>query len=262
MNCHRIEGVISDLARDQMVEASVRDEALEHCKVCASCRRTQADQRALTSALRGLADTWQSIDAPETILDGLTSTLRRQATMPGLSRRLGRWQYAASAVAAVLLIFSVIATARWYLKPVITTKSEPEVVRANVNAEDTSAPPVVPIIRPENVKKTSSSEAVASKRRGSRFPAAGPEKRDVPQILSTATVVNYGGNEIATEFLPLGYGNALSLQDGGQIVRVEVPRSTLVSFGLPVNMDRVGQRVKADLLLGVDGSARAIRFVQ
>jgi hypothetical protein len=72
---------------------------------------------------------------------------------------------------------------------------------------------------------------------------------------------NYG-SEIATEFLPLGYGNALGLQDGGQIVRVEVPRTTLVRFGLPVNTDRVGQRVKADLLLGVDGSARAIRFVQ
>jgi hypothetical protein len=68
--------------------------------------------------------------------------------------------------------------------------------------------------------------------------------------------------EIATEFMPLGYLNAASLQDGGQIVRVEVPRSTMASFGLPVNMDRYNERVKADVLLGVDGVAHAIRFVQ
>ena len=36
----------------------------------------------------------------------------------------------------------------------------------------------------------------------------------------------------------------------------------MANFGLPVNMDRVDQRVKADVLLGADGLARAIRFVQ
>jgi hypothetical protein len=68
--------------------------------------------------------------------------------------------------------------------------------------------------------------------------------------------------EIATDFMPLGSLNPATLQDGGQIIRVEVPRSTLVNFGLPVNMDRYNEKVKADVLLGVDGMARAIRFVQ
>ena len=54
----------------------------------------------------------------------------------------------------------------------------------------------------------------------------------------------------------------MNLQDGGQIVRVELPRSTLATFGLPVNMDRYHERVKADVLFGADGQARAIRFVQ
>jgi hypothetical protein len=55
---------------------------------------------------------------------------------------------------------------------------------------------------------------------------------------------------------------AVNLQDGGQIVRVELPRSALANFGLPVNMDRYNEKVKADVLLGVDGMAHAIRFVQ
>jgi hypothetical protein len=45
-------------------------------------------------------------------------------------------------------------------------------------------------------------------------------------------------------------------------MRVELPRSALAGFGLPVNMDRVNERVKADVLVGPDGQAQAIRFVQ
>jgi hypothetical protein len=56
--------------------------------------------------------------------------------------------------------------------------------------------------------------------------------------------------------------NAVIFQDGGQIVRVQLPRSAMASFGLPVNMERYNERVKADVLLGVDGVAQAIRFVQ
>ena len=69
-------------------------------------------------------------------------------------------------------------------------------------------------------------------------------------------------NEVTTEFMPVGYMSVTILQEGGQIVRVEVPRSRLVNFGLPVNMERSHEKVKADILVGVDGLARAIRFVQ
>jgi len=62
--------------------------------------------------------------------------------------------------------------------------------------------------------------------------------------------------------MPLGYLNPSVLQDGGQIVRVEVPRATLANFGIPVNMDRYNERVRADILVAVDGTPRAIRFVQ
>ena len=54
----------------------------------------------------------------------------------------------------------------------------------------------------------------------------------------------------------------MSGMEGGQIVRVEVPRSALASFGLPMNAERAGERVKADVVLGYDGVARAIRFVR
>ena len=66
--------------------------------------------------------------------------------------------------------------------------------------------------------------------------------------------------EIATEFFPLVAANALP--ERGRIVRVELPRSTLINFGLPVNAERTEIPTKADLWLGEDGAARAIRFIQ
>jgi len=71
-------------------------------------------------------------------------------------------------------------------------------------------------------------------------------------------------SESTTQFLSLSYISPVNLQDGGQLVRVELPRSAMARFGLPVNMERerYGERVKADVLVGADGLARAIRFVQ
>ena len=41
-----------------------------------------------------------------------------------------------------------------------------------------------------------------------------------------------------------------------------MPRSALVSFGLPMNIERANERIKADVLIGNDGVAHAIRFVR
>ena len=68
--------------------------------------------------------------------------------------------------------------------------------------------------------------------------------------------------EITTEFMPIGYATETTMQDGGQLVRVELPRSALLAFGLPMNVNRYDERVKADVFFGADGMARAIRFVQ
>jgi hypothetical protein len=68
--------------------------------------------------------------------------------------------------------------------------------------------------------------------------------------------------EITTEFIPLVQNGGFAQSEGMHLVRVELPRSALSSFGIPVNAEQSGGRVKADVLLGEDGTARAIRFVR
>ena len=65
--------------------------------------------------------------------------------------------------------------------------------------------------------------------------------------------------EIVTEFYPLM--DAPPPFERGQLLRVVVPASTMRSVGLPINPARWSERVQADVLVGEEGMARAIRFV-
>ncbi len=47
----------------------------------------------------------------------------------------------------------------------------------------------------------------------------------------------------------------------GELVRVVVPASTMRDVGLPVSQDHLSDFVQADVLVGQEGLARAIRFV-
>ena len=65
--------------------------------------------------------------------------------------------------------------------------------------------------------------------------------------------------EIVTEFFPLL--DVAPPFERGELLRVTVPASTMRKVGLPVNEERLGDRVYADVLVGQEGLARAIRFV-
>jgi len=66
--------------------------------------------------------------------------------------------------------------------------------------------------------------------------------------------------EVVTEFFPL-------IEDAppferGELLRVSVPASAMRGVGLTVSEDRLTDLVQADVLVGQEGLARAIRFVR
>lgn len=202
------------------------------------------DEETLTSSLRLLAEEMASLNAPPEIEQELRRTFRqRHAVVVPISRRhVGSW--VALSIAAVLLIaISVIALRSRTDQHVPMTAEVP--APAKIEEEPR------PVVETPKVQEVVAQEVVAQK------PRRRPGRR-----MPNSEVANHVNREIATDFMPLRYLNPATLQDGGQIVRVELPRSALVNFGLPVNMDRYNEKVKADVLLGVDGLAHAIRFVQ
>ena len=66
-------------------------------------------------------------------------------------------------------------------------------------------------------------------------------------------------------FVPLPYfGNSGDLTSTAEadVVRVEMPRSTLVTLGVPVNDDGSSATVEAELLLGEGGVPQAVRVLE
>jgi hypothetical protein len=68
-----------------------------------------------------------------------------------------------------------------------------------------------------------------------------------------------GPEEIVTAFFPLM--DSPPPFEHGLLVRVTVPASTMRTVGLPVGDDYLSEPVQADVLVGQDDLARAIRFV-
>jgi hypothetical protein len=271
MNCQNFETIVSDLARRQIMEANVREQALAHSGECEACALRLEDERMLTFGLRALAAEMNSLEAPDRIQEELLTVFRSRRFTDQFSRSTTRWRYAIAAVAAILLVVGAIAGMRSRLtRSYVMNPGSPENKPAAKKANTTAT------VKTPGAVDESGHIALPDRKR--RVPPRKPRRNDNPpveetassaaspgakQVVSTATVATKDPvTEITTAFMPVGYTTAMNLQEGGQIVRVELPRSTLVAFGLPLNMDRYNQKVKADVFFGADGIARAIRFVQ
>lgn len=68
--------------------------------------------------------------------------------------------------------------------------------------------------------------------------------------------------EVVTEFFSLREGEDLAALESVRMVRVELPGSAFSEVGLLVDRETANEPVKADVLLGQDGLARAIRFIR
>ena len=256
MNCQKFEELVSEVARGQMMDAELRAVALAHSDECLACTERLRDEHALTRGLRALSMQMESLGPSSDLETRLRSAMQQQNTrvVPLATRKVSRRYWVAVAAAVLLFVASAIAI-NWQRNS--TPRGENTVAGKQHENRAEQNPDVTD--KHDQTATTSAQESVKpvvaqkQRKRARRIRATEPSGDDV--------VANHA-REIATDFIPLGYVNSASLQDGGHIVRVELPRSAMVSFGLPVNMDRLNEKVKADVWLGVDGVAHAIRFVQ
>ena len=261
MNCQIFETVVNDLARDQMMEANAREQALAHSGDCEACRLRLSLERRLTLELRALTVEMKSESASVRVEQELLEAFRNQNSSVVQLRPSSRRRYwtSAAAAAVVLIGFGIAGMLLGFDGPsqtaIKTIEIEPQTPKVAVVSLDNPKPGPVPV--------TPATSALRRKRDVRSLPKPPFSKNEkLAKETNTSEAGNPAQSEITTAFLPLSYVSAASLQDGGQLVRVELPRSAMVRFGLPVNMERYGERVKADVFVSADGLARAIRFVQ
>ena len=246
MNCQMFSDLAGDIARDQMMDAGARTQALAHASECLNCADLLKAEQRLTADLRELVSATKDLTASAAVWESLSASFDARGVVH-VTTNPRRWIYAAGAIAAMLLLmFALLPVIRRHRQPANVEASNPTnstAVRAIQTTKETGTEP-----RPDDL-------AVSVKQKPQVI-----SHRHLP-VRQTSTPQASQPKEIATDFIPLTYGDP-NVGSDAQMVRVELPRSAMASFGLPVNMDRADQRVKADVLLGSDGLARAIRFVQ
>ncbi len=63
-------------------------------------------------------------------------------------------------------------------------------------------------------------------------------------------------------FIPLPNAPQIDPNDDVNVVRMELPRSAMLAVGLEVSPEQVSDTVEAEVKIGPDGLARAVRFME
>ena len=274
MSCNDFETKITDLARGQVMDAEARDRATAHAAVCRRCAARLRDEQRLTAGLREWSASFSDERMPAHGEAQLLAAWRAERSRAPVAKRARRWP-AWAAAAAVIIALMALAAIRF------VEARKPQPVAGNSPEHHQQASPA-PSHKPNDAPSTAKplagptpEQAVIPPHRIRHAPRSAPQKvvrkpagdaslATAPPVDANAAAANDDepASDIATAFIPLAGGRGLAPADSLQLVRVELPRAALVSFGLPMNVERADQRIKAVVRVGNDGVARAIRFVR
>ena len=242
------------------MQVATREAGVSHVALCADCASNLATARNISASLP-LAAGAESEEAPLQIKQNLLAAfadLHQTATVPAnvvnisSRRKMYWWTSGALAAAAAVILLAVTL-------PVLRQLPAPPVAQSPNTAVPTA---VNPLPTPTAVQPPTS---LASE------PGAKPVKARVNKLYVARTKTkartnqSYQSEAIAqntTQYLPLTYMSRDSAMDGGAVVRVELSRSALASLGLPLNFAGSSDSIRAEVVIGDDGVARAIRLVQ
>ncbi|MBK7393413.1 MAG: hypothetical protein IPI64_08950 [Chloracidobacterium sp.] len=156
------------------------------------------------------------------------------------------------AIVAVALIISLFVFRSGDLPKASDVAAVPTNVETplpQTKVQNTDVPQTVEADLKESLRKRSQTVAASLK--------ASP-KQLKKQFVPTQAVTKEK-TEIKTEFIALSYARN---PDSGQIVRVKVPSSMMVTLGLVASVEKPSNLVDAEVVVGDDGLTRAIRFIR
>lgn len=289
------EACAARLADERALTAGLRALAATMCEAAAPARSESALLAAFRSRASVLSKT--EVAAPASSASPTKATLSTSRAAPNvvsLSERAGAKPWTWVKTLAVASAAAAAAVALFMLVPPTPTPA-PGVPPQSAKSRPQSAPTVQTAqtgagATPNETANAGDSHGyTSSENAGSQEsksvdedePARAPGQRRAPVRAMNAGYNRGGGltaaasrdggalasqaanvDEVTTDFIPLMQGAAFTQTEAARLVRVEIPRAALAQFGIPLNGEHAGGRVKADLLLGEDGTARAIRFVR
>lgn len=241
------------------MDAAARERGLGHVQRCARCATLLVEERALSRDLRALSAQCAAEEIPARIETSLLAAFRqaagqtRSSAPTMVSPRRRRW---ALAVAALALLTFGISLASWVASS--SKRESPAIGLTDGKGAPTKVPatPEKPIqTLPRTVELRQPDRSVPSpilEKRQKRSAIARANRRSASDVAP---------REFVTEFFSVMQGGEMIPLESGQIVRVRMPRSNLISLGIPFNQERASETIQADVLVSNDGLARAVRLV-
>jgi hypothetical protein len=228
MSCREFDEAVHGLVRMELLDVNVREAALEHAAHCELCARRMADAAALVDASEAEGSIVREGETPPYVEASLLAAYRNYHRRAAWRRRL-EWA-SVGAAAAVLLVFL------WTVSGRSRGQSSSPAPRKDVTSQsgaplEAKAPPS----STENEGAAGANSAVA----------------EVP-------VEAY----VASDFVPVPFTGAITADDPGMIVRVQLTRSSLAQLGYPLAETPDEDLILADVLVGEDGWPRGVKLIQ
>lgn len=216
-----------DYGENLMDAARGRDgaRALAHARGCPKCVRILRQQESLSTALIAMADD-ETAELPRALEDRLLAHFDK----PSRPRLRGsRW-----AVVALTGVAAALAAGIFLMHapnpPVKALASfDPKPSMSEKRTELPTRPPTATVARRRQMQR--------------RKPAEVAPESQLP-------------------FLPVPYAAPLLATERLEVVRVNLPANALTSMGVPIVGLEPNMRLNADLVLGENGLARAVRLVR
>ncbi len=228
MTCREFDEVVHGFVRMELLDVNVREAALEHAAHCELCSERMADAAALAEASEMMGKNARQDQAPAPMEAALLSAFRNHHRRASWRRTL-EWA-SVGAAAAVLLVFL------WTVSGRLKGPSSPS------PAKDVSSQPGVPL------------EA--------KTPATSKQEEAVAAPEAVVADAPASQTYVASDFVPVPFTGAITADDPGMIVRVQLTRSSLAQLGYPVAETPDEDLILADVLVGEDGWPRGVKLIQ
>jgi hypothetical protein len=269
MNCRQFASIVTELATGRLDSGTI-EAAEAHAGECRACRTRFEAEQHLTTALLRLAD--QDSEARPSVyateaLRGEFDRYSAKRVRASAAARMPLW--ARFAGIAAMLAVSVWWAARLVEPPRdISTTAQPKPAASESSGVPAQAPPSseaadFPVNLPEEAPHQVAERELPSRQARAETPsreAVEPTQPD-PQAPSGSPETGVVRREVATSFIPLRLGEPLPASSSATLVRVQLSSTALQYFGLAVEPEVSPGLIEADVLLGEDGLARAVRFV-
>lgn len=266
MNCRNFENNIRALLRNQLPASAAGEQLLNHAENCRRCAGILEAEKSLLAGFRAAFDDIASEIVPPRIEANLLAAFNSQTALQAapavknISNPTKHWRQTGLALAAAAVIVVVCLVGIRQTELIFSGQNQ-EVLRASarpLTPPDLSFPNIdEPVLNPPdgaykqpNIRRQKSprSKAIAAV---SRVKTRSAVKKSVtPDAQDKA------------RFFPLAEADEFVSLESGQLVRVEVSVSSLIKLGIPVKTEKGIESIQADLLIGQDGIARAIRPVE